>query len=300
MQKTIEVITIHGAGPHDNTFSQALEHNVIDFLEKNGVSPAEEIVHFTPVVWSDIGRETKEQLKEKTVLPITGLIELPRTREFLLDSFGDILYYLSTDGNKRIKDRVRDSILKVGRRIRAADTEGRPWEDWDYWQSLGPEKAQEEWNKREFAYVNIIGHSLGSVITYDVSYDFYKEMTSAEEPWSSIKMLKLDLSNLFTMGSPLALFSLLEDQTHYRNRPVQVREEGGWYNFYDRQDLIAYRLEHIYPQRKIRDICVDAGFLSDLLSSFLPPRAHSIYWHSKKVAREVGLRLLLDYRELVE
>jgi len=137
------------------------------------------------------------------------------------------------------------------------------------------------------------------VITYDVSYDFYQEMASPQEPWSPIKMLKLDLSNLFTMGSPLALFSLLEDQTHYRDRPVQVREKGDWYNFYDRQDLIAYRLEHIYPQRKIRDICIDPGFLRDLVSSFLPPRAHSIYWSSKKVAREVGLRLLLDYRELV-
>jgi hypothetical protein len=300
MQQTIEVITIHGAGPHDDTFSQALEHNVIDFLEKNGLSSAREIVHFTPVVWADIGRETKEELKRKTVLPITGLIEFPRTRAFFLDAFGDIVYYLSAVGNKKIKDRVRDSILEVGRRVRTADPEGRPWEDWDYWEGLGPEKAQEEWGKRDLAYVNIIGHSLGSVITYDVSYDFFKEMTSPEEPWSSIKMLKLDLSNLFTMGSPLALFSLLEDQTHYRDRPVQVREKGGWYNFYDRQDLIAYRLEHIYPQRKIRDICIDAGFLSDLLSSFLPPRAHSIYWRSKKVAREVGLRLLLDYDELVE
>ncbi len=300
MQRTIEVITIHGAGPHDDTFSQALERNVIDFLEKNGLTSAQEIVHFTPVVWSDIGRETKKQLKEKTVLlQITGRIEFPQTRELILDSFGDIIYYLSADGGRMIKERVRDSILEVGRRIRAADPQGRRWEDWDYWEGLGPEKAQEEWDKRECAYVNIIGHSLGSVITYDVSYDFYKEMTSPEEPWSSIKMLKLDLSNLFTMGSPLSLFSLLEDQTHYRDRPVQVREKGGWYNFYDRQDLVAYRLEHIYPQRKIRDICIDAGFFSDLLSSFLPHRAHSIYWHSKKVAREVGLRLLLDYRELV-
>ena len=299
MQRTIEVITIHGAGPHDDTFSQALEHNVIDFLEKNGLSAAKEIVHFTPVVWSDIGRETKEELRRKTVLPITSRLEFPRTREFALDSVGDIVYYLSADGNKRIKERVRDSILEVGRRIRAADPEGRPWEDWDYWEGLGPEKAQEEWDKRECAYVSIIGHSLGSVITYDVSYDFYKEMTSPQEPWSPIKMLKLDLSNLFTMGSPLALFSLLEDQTHYRDRPVQVREKGDWYNFYDRQDLIAYRLEHIYPQRKIRDICIDPGFLRDLVSSFSPPRAHSIYWSSKKVAHEVGLRLLLDYRELV-
>jgi hypothetical protein len=300
MQETIEVITIHGAGPQDDTFSQALEHNVIDFLEKNGLSAAKEIVHFTPVVWADIGRETKEELKRKTVLPITGLIEFPHTRAFFLDAFGDIVYYLSADGNKKIKDRVRGSILEVGRRIRTADPEGRPWEDWDYWEGLGPEKAQEEWSRRDLAYVNIIGHSLGSVITYDVSYDFYKEMNSPEEPWSSIRMLKLDLSNLFTMGSPLALFSLLEDQTHYRDRPVQVREKGGWYNFYDRQDLIAYRLEHIYPEKGIRDICIDAGFLSDLLSSFLPPRAHSIYWRSKKVAREVGLRLLLDYDELVE
>ena len=302
MQETIEVITIHGAGPQDDTFSQALERNVIDFLEKNGLSAAKEIVHFTPVVWADIGRETKEELKRKTVLPITGLIEFPRTREFIVNSVGDILYYLSAEGKRRIKGRIRDNILKVGRRIRAADPEGRPWEDWDYWEGLGPEKAQKEWDKREFAYVSIIGHSLGSVITYDVSYDFYREMemASSEEPWSPIKMLKLELSNLFTMGSPLALFSLMEDKSHYRNRPVRVRDKGDWYNFYDRQDLIAYRLEHVYPQRKIRDICIDPGFLSDLVRSFLPTRAHSIYWSSKKVAQEVGLRLLLDYSQLVE
>jgi hypothetical protein len=302
MQKTIEVITVHGVGPHDDTFSQALERKVIAFLERNGLSSAKEIVHFTPVVWADIGRKTKKQLKDKIVLPITGLIEFPRTREFIVDSVGDILYYLSAEGKRRIKGRIRDNILKVGRRIRAADPEGRLWEDWDYWEGLGPEKAQKEWNKREFAYVSIIGHSLGSVITYDVSYDFYREMemASSEEPWSPIKMLKLELSNLFTMGSPLALFSLLEDQTHYHDRPVQVREDGDWYNFYDRQDLIAYRLEHVYPEGKIRDISIDAGFLSDLMSSFLPHRAHSIYWRSERVAREVGLRLLHDYRELVE
>lgn len=200
MQKTIEVITIHGVGPHDETFSQPLERNVIAFLEKNGFTSAREIVHFTPVVWSDIGREAKEQLKNKILLPIAGLIELPRTREFILDSVGDILYYLSAEGRKRIKERVRESILQVGRRIREADSLERPWEDWDYWKGLRPEKTQGEWEQREFAYVNII------------------------------------------------------------DRPVQVR----------------------------------------LVSSFLPPHAHSVYWRSKKVAREVGLRLLLDYRQPVE
>ena len=46
MQEAIEVITIHGVGPHDESFSQPLERNVIAFLERNGLASAREIVHY--------------------------------------------------------------------------------------------------------------------------------------------------------------------------------------------------------------------------------------------------------------
>jgi len=293
MQKTLEVIAIHGVGPHDERFADALERNVIAFLRENGLPDAHRRVYFTPVVWSDLGRQTKEELKRKLIPPTIRRLEMPWTRNFILDFTGDVLFYLSAEGRERIKERVREKILDVGRRIRRDDE--RTWEDLAYWKGLG-ERAQAEWESRDTAYVSIVGHSLGSVITYDVAYDFYREMTAKE--WTPIRMLKLELSNLFTMGSPLALFSLLVDQPHYRTRPVQVRPGGAWLNFYDRQDIFAYRLEEIYPTSGVQDICVDPGFLQDLLFAFIPPKAHSFYWENKTVAREIGLRLLADYQQL--
>jgi hypothetical protein len=295
MQQTLEVIAIHGVGPHDERFADELERNVIAYLQENGLPDAHRRVYFTPVVWSDLGRQTKEELGRKLILPTIQRWEMPWTRNFLLDFTGDILFYLSAEGRERIKERVREKILDVGRRIREGD--GRIWEDPAYWEGLG-EGAQAEWESRDTAYVSIVGHSLGSVITYDVAYDFYREMTAPEGEWTPVRMLKLELSHLFTMGSPLALFSLLVDQAHYQTRPVQVRPGGAWLNFYDRQDIIAYRLEEIYPASGVQDICVDPGILQDLLFAFIPPKAHSFYWENKAVAREIGLRLLADYQQL--
>ena len=95
-------------------------------------------------------------------------------------------------------------------------------------------------------YVSIIAHSLGSVIAYDVAARLaseYSELVSG-----------LALSHLFTLGSPLALFSLLAyrnpGETHYSERGVLLDrpdQSGVWLNFYDQQDVASFLLEKVYP-----------------------------------------------------
>jgi pimeloyl-ACP methyl ester carboxylesterase len=190
-------------------------------------------------------------------------------RRFLLTGLGDVLIYLTTRGEREIQYRLTKTILDIRARLGATDP-GRP------------------------RYVSIVAHSLGSVVAYDVAARLageYSELVSG-----------LGLSHFFTLGSPLALFSLLEyrnpEDSHYRARGVLLDRQdrsGEWLNFYDQQDVAAFLLAKVYPpipgvrgrHYTIQDIRVQTGTF----------HAHTNYWANEVVAREIAKRLRADYQK---
>lgn len=283
-QRTLSVVVIHGIGDQPRTYHQPLAERVkAEFAALSGM-PAGEVdgvIRFRAVDWSGIGRQEQEDLLA-LYYPTPGrrytFTDLYPLRQMLVTGFDDALLYLSQHWHDDIKDRLQQAILEEGRWLRQQ-------------YSQGP------------LFVSVVAHSLGAVIAYDVCYDFFAEIShflqeiKPSQPHASppeILALDLELSNLFTMGSPLAIWSLTHDPAKrwYRDRPVAVRPGGVWYNFYSRWDPIAFPLAPIYPE------LARAGVLSDF-RVWSGANAHSGYWACRPVARSIAERLWADYQEFV-
>jgi hypothetical protein len=138
--------------------------------------------------------------------------------------------------------------------------------------------------------VSVVGHSLGSVVAFDSIY---------YNVWHDWKKAGFLPTNLFTMGSPILLFSLDLDNCRTQAQKVRydpksrgdeklIRPDGVWYNFQDPQDVIAYPLQ-LYFKKKypVQDIVVGTGVD--------PLTAHSGYWVCHEMVNTIAARLKGDY-----
>jgi hypothetical protein len=140
--------------------------------------------------------------------------------------------------------------------------------------------------------VSIVAHSLGSVVAFDTLHD----NVGSYPRWAESGFKP---TNLFTMGSPIALFTLDLDRqidqhahddaggTHFE----LVQPEGVWYNFLDAQDLIAYPLEILFKDKfELQDVVVQTGTN--------PRKAHDGYWDNDEVTDFIATRLKLDFQRI--
>lgn len=283
----IDVIVIHGIGElrkRGQSYSAPLQAKI----RKHFGSDADALA-FHEVNWSDIGdAEENDLILNHRVLPdasVPGADALwppqyvagevldslfnvsEQVRRFLLIGVGDVMVYLTPKGGDLIRQRLIDAILHVRQQALARD----------------PQRTH---------YVSLIAHSLGSVIAYDVCALLgtkYRDQVAG-----------LGLANMFTMGSPLALFSLLEyggTPARYSQRGVYLdRPDGEWINFYDQQDPIAFPLRYVYPPQPntpgrtytIQDRRVQTGTF----------HAHTKYFTNDVVAHEIAKRLRREYERL--
>jgi hypothetical protein len=279
----LTVIPVHGiwerpppADPRATlAYSGAFARRVVAELRRLGVVPpgadaatVAAIVRFDPVQYADIGAAEEQAIYERYrrqaarrgSLADRALERLAfdRLRRFVITGAGDVLLYQSARFKEEIRDRLRARIAAA---IAAGD-----------------------------GAVTLVGHSLGSIVCYDVAYyDSYHSRHWRERGFA--------LANLLTLGSPLALFGLVADD---RGRPKSkytdpgaietlVRPGGRWLNFFDAQDLVGYPLEATFPGH-VRDLPVQTGLL--------PTTAHARLWHSAAVARGLATCLRDDYRRL--
>lgn len=282
----VNVIVIHGIGAMrgpDAVYSLPLQRNIRRYF---GIDDPEAL-RFYEVNWSDIGDPEQNRLiRDLGVIPPARwpsptsslrhalgdvgdkLLHVSSDlRRFLFTSVGDTLIYQTERGRREIQGRLLSTILEVRQALGATDR-NRP------------------------RYVSIIAHSLGSVVSYDVAALLGGPLRS--------EVVGLGLSHFFTLGSPLALYSLLEyhdaKDAHYRSRGIYLDRpdgRGSWLNFYDQQDVVACLLEQVYPPQpnvpgrsyRIEDIRVETGTF----------HAHVSYWRSKQVAEAIAAKLRDDY-----
>jgi hypothetical protein len=232
------------------------------------------IVTFEYVNYSDVGQTEEDGVLAAYRQERGGLYSLPddaieliaydRVRAQMITAVSDCLVYESAKQRDEIRQRVVDKITPY----------------------VGTGDA-----------VSIVGHSLGSVVSFDTAY-FNSRHNDA---WVKANFKP---TNLFTMGSPIALFSMEMDDTTGEQKPRYVPAavdsplaptgelqpnlaEGVWYNFLDAQDLIAYPLETLFTGKfQVKDIRVETGLL--------PLAAHTGYWHNATVADRIAQRLKLD------
>ena len=282
----VNVIIIHGIGAlrkAGTQYSSTLQRNIRKHFDLDDP----DAIEFHEVDWSDIGDALEaELLNVKQVVPQNqwprpwfplrhGIGEVldklfgvsVEFRRFLIDGVGDTLIYRTPRGEREIQYRLIRTILAIRSILGATDP-------------------------RQPRYVSIIAHSLGSIVAYDVAARLateYSELVSG-----------LGLSHFFTLGSPLALFSLLEyrnpNESHYSERGVLLDrpdKSGVWLNFYDQQDVASFLLEKVYPPKPdipgrhytIQDIRVQTGTF----------HAHTNYWQNDDVALKIAEQLRKDY-----
>jgi hypothetical protein len=93
--------------------------------------------------------------------------------------------------------------------------------------------------------VHLAGHSLGSAILIYSLYDKY-----------GTNELPKGIKTILTFGSPLRLY-----QTPYRKLlHINLGDTCKWINFYNKQDIISFKLEEFYQYSvKIEDVEIKCG-----------------------------------------
>jgi pimeloyl-ACP methyl ester carboxylesterase len=152
------------------------------------------------------------------------------------------------------------------------------------------------------AYLTVVGHSMGSVVAFDFLHEAQRSPgrdgeLRTEEPQLAIDTDRglvegLVAAGLFTLGSPLALFSLLqgEGQHHYRAEggpPFRLAPGGVWCNFYDEEDVVSFPLQGLFGAL-VEDIRVDNCRLPLAGAIF----SHGGYWRSAEVARRLARHIV--------
>lgn len=274
----LRVVSVHGVSidiiPIKKDYALALEQNLVQHLTKLKVIPdhadqsqIDQIITFDQVNYSDIGAPQRQRVYDSYRTEAARLenlldkaldaVVIDQLRKLVIGAGGNVLIYQSSYWKETIRQRVVEKITP-------------------YIQTDGA--------------ITLIGHSLGSVVGFDVAY---------YNPWNNPdwQAQNFYLSNLFTLGSPIAIFTFdLQDtdgqpKTRFTNPPNMklVREGGVWYNFFDAQDVLGYPLEKLYPNQ-VSDFLVQTGTW--------PLTAHTHYWWNDEVAAQIATRLKLDYERI--
>ena len=199
-------------------------------------------------------------------LILSGLVPAPRLlrrlnfatlRWMLVHFVGDALAYQRSWDDRRIYDEIHAVFARS-----LAGLAGR----------AGPE-----------APLCVVAHSLGSVIACDHLRDLRAASARGEARRASPFERGETLAGLYTLGSPIALWSL-----RHRDFGTPVRlPRGEWLNFFDRDDVIGSPLQLLnehYQKAVTRDVEVSLG---GLLSGW-NPLAHTGYWSDDGVMRQIA------------
>ncbi|WAM26580.1 hypothetical protein [Myxococcus sp. NMCA1] len=160
----------------------------------------------------------------------------------------------------------------------------------------------------------VIAHSLGSVIASNYFYDLQaqrlagrdiiEETVRAAQGSSPLERGET-LSHFYTLGSPMALWSLRYPHAEL-DQPVQVPAPelaghhpglgGRWLNFHDEDDVFAWPLQPLSAayHAAVEDRAVRVA--GPLFS--WTPLVHPFYWSDDAVMRDIGTSLAGAWKQL--
>ncbi len=291
--RAINVLIVHGVGwggKHGKQYAQRLQANIgaafrreVRRLRLRDVSARDtdpdRALRFAPVYWAPVTQQPQDALL--SLMGFGGWWPLRKfnlayiARRQMIGLLGDVITYEGGPHNsiyKAIHTLIEEGAgqLCAGCTAESGDAPGS---------------------------LSIVGHSLGSVVASDFVWDH----TRGASPEHVMSAYGLALTNMFTMGSPLAIYALRgkteadkQDLANSLPSPIQVDPHGGvWINLYDTNDPIAFPLQPIrsYRAAGVIDSQVRAG---NWLTSW-NPASHMGYWQSAPVANVIGRKLALDW-----
>lgn len=143
-------------------------------------------------------------------------------------------------------------------------------------------KAQYPGRDLELTY---IGHSLGSIIITDYIWD-NRNKIDVTQP-----------TNIFTLGSPLALWLLKWGSVTNANPVKPDATNGTWINIIGENDLVAYPLKGIngnFGATVDKDYVAEIGNFFTRQTTF----SHSYYWTDDNAIKPVAEKLFMDFNRI--
>lgn len=272
--KKVAVAVIHGMGDQKADFAEPFTKAIQARCKR---VCGDDIV-IEPVYWAPVLQSKENILLERVAA--AGPINLEFARKLMINYLADALAYQPTDDNNKVYDLIHGVFAKALARLAKKAGKSAP--------------------------LCIVAHSLGSIITSNYIYDLQKpeliryrvQKYRHENPLERGETLNF----LYTLGSPLALWSL-----RFRNfgHPIKVPArqftknypdlQCGWINYYDRDDVIGYPLKGLnaaYRKAVAADREVNVGgFLKGMT-----PLSHTAYLEDKHIINPIAESLVNTWK----
>ena len=274
MSRKIAIAIIHGVGNQGEDFANGIIKKLTGafagHLPAENSSVEDKLV-FTPVYWAGIVAR-KQRILWNTVED-DGNLDFQLVRKFFLNFGGDAIAYQPGATRRQVYDRIHQTLTEALSHLAA---------------QAGPN-----------APLCFIGHSIGTVITHNYFFDMNQAVTAGNvKPGIETPLEKGDtLAMFYTMGSPLAVWSLRYDD--YQPMPFPGRQlstfyptlKPKWINYYDKDDILAYPLRSLSKKHKelaqqgiLQDIQVNVG---NVLTNW-NPLTHTAYWSDSDIIEPVA------------
>ena len=283
MTQKIAVVVIHGVGDQQPSFAdemiEALKHRFATHFPFSERGAAADELIFRPAFWADILSSNEKKLWN-LVNPDANL-DYVKLRKFIMNFAADAIAYQPGKERRQVYDAIHARMAAALADLAREEV-------------AGPQ-----------APLCVIGHSLGTIITHNFFYDRTRSAgDSAEEALAATPLESGDtLALLYTLGSPLALWSLRysfnDDYTPLRfpGRAIPTlypNVQPHWINFYDEDDVLAYPIrklstahQEMAAQGLLEDRPVNVG---SVLASW-NPMAHTAYDDDDDVLDPVACHL---------
>lgn len=269
MSQKVAVAIIHGVGRTLPGYADRMT----DALVRRCRRDCGDNAVFRSVYWSPVLQRAEETLWAR--MAAGGPLHYADLRRLVIDFLADAVAYQVTPHDRSVYDAVHGVFAATLNELA---------------REAGPT-----------APLCVIAHSLGTIIASNYLYDLQVErlrpilpdtVRAVQEPTPLETGETLSL--FYTLGSPLALWSLRYGDF---GRPIQVPDPrlgqhhralgGEWANFYDPDDVLAFPLKPLndaYARAVTADWPVDVG---DLTTSW-NPLSHLEYWDDPNVIEPIA------------
>ncbi|MGB0495133.1 MAG: hypothetical protein ACPGJI_02165, partial [Kangiellaceae bacterium] len=218
--KRLAIAVIHGLGSEEEFYSVELKHRITEEYLKGAEGRLEDDLLFHEIYWGDLVKEELESFREKA--NYKGDLAYQNLRQIMTDTQAlSLLYTPGTEVYEAINNRIRDGLRKFASH-RRVDTEATP--------------------------LVVLAHSYGGVMMTH----YIRTMKESSSDLNNFETMKT-LVGYVTFGNPQGIYALnganselgLSCSITGEALPADLAKRAKWYNFYDKDDIIAYPLKGI-------------------------------------------------------
>ncbi|MDQ7050602.1 MAG: hypothetical protein Q9M92_14150 [Enterobacterales bacterium] len=260
--KRLAIAVIHGLGSEDEFYSVELKHRITEEYIKGAEGRLEDDLLFFEIYWADLVKEELESFRNKA--NYKGDLAYQNLRQIMTDTQAlALLYSPGTEIYEAINNRIKDGMRKFSSH-RRVDPNETP--------------------------LVVLAHSYGGVMMTH----FIRTMQNSESDLSNFETMKT-LAGYVTFGNPMGMYSLQGIDSELGKSckitgsalPEDLAKRSRWYNFYDKDDIVAYPLKGLSADFEAN---VDADFEINVGSPATSwnPACHTGYWEDKDFYKPVA------------